>query len=177
MFSSTSPRLMSARVSLWACSSCQRPTSGSIALQGPQPGSVKSTITGLPEERRASRVRVSPWRPREAEVRGRRAYRKALCFLVDGGAVLGWRYGATACGEACLQGLQAHQEPPVLPQQVEEEPPLSGQESEHEDPAEEAQQLGRRECPEPGESAGPNSAFVACPEDEARDGREDPVAG
>ena len=79
-------------------------------------------------------------------------------------------------GKRCLQGLQAHQEPPVLPQQVDEEPPLSGQEREHEHPAEEAQQLGRREGPEPGERAGAGSAFVALPEDEARNGSEDPVA-
>ena len=37
--------------------------SGKIALQGPQSGSVKRSITGLSGERRAPRVSVSPWRP------------------------------------------------------------------------------------------------------------------
>jgi hypothetical protein len=72
--------------------------------------------------------------PREVEVRGRRAYRKALSSLMDGAAVLGRRYGA-ACGKARLQRIQAHQKPAVLPRQVEKEPPLPGQEKEHEDPA------------------------------------------
>ena len=62
-FSSTSPRLMSEMASLSGCSCCQRPISGNIAMQGPQPGSVKSSITGLPDERKDSRVRVSPWSP------------------------------------------------------------------------------------------------------------------
>ena len=136
--------------------------------------SVKSSITGLPEERSASRVRVSPWRP-EGRSPGPRAYRKPLC-LVEGGAVLGWRYAA-ARGKAFLQGLQAHQKPPVLPQQMHQEPPLSGQEGEHEYPAQEAQQLGRREGSEPGERAGPDSAFVALPEDEGSHGCEGSVAG
>src|SRR5215207_5026358 len=151
---------MSERVSLWACSSCQRPTSGKSALQGPQPGSVKSIITGLPGERRASRVSVSPWRP----------------VRLNSGAVFRWRY-ATALSQARLQGLQAHQKPPVLPQELDEKPPLPGQEREHKDSSEEAQQLGRRERSEPGEHAGTGSAFVALPEDEARYGGEDSVAG
>jgi hypothetical protein len=66
---------------------------------------------------------------REAELGGRRAYRKPLC-LVDVGAVLRWRY-ATVCGKARLHGLKAHQKPSVLPQQVDHEPPLPGQEEEH----------------------------------------------
>jgi hypothetical protein len=95
--------------------------------------------------------------------------------LVEGGAVLRWRYGP-ARGKVFLQRLQPHQQPPVLAQQVDQEPPLSGQESEHNHPAEEAQQLGRREGPEPGYRAGPGSAVVALPEDEARHGRKDCVA-
>jgi hypothetical protein len=113
---------------------------------------------------------------REAEVRGLRAYRKALC-LIDVGAVFRGSYNATAFCKRRLHILQAHQEPPVLPQEMHQERPLSGQEGEHENPAQEAKQLGRRDSPEPGECTWPISAFVALPEDKACHGGEDPVAG
>ena len=113
---------------------------------------------------------------REAELRGGRAYRKTFC-LVASGAILRGRY-ATAFCKRCLHGLQAHQQPPVLPQEVEKKPPLPGQEEEHEDPDQETQKLGRRERSNPGESAGSGTAaFVARPKDEACHGCKYTVAG
>src|SRR5215207_5039437 len=112
---------------------------------------------------------------REAELRGRRAHRKAFC-LVDGGAVLGWRY-ATARTNAFLQGLQAYQQTPVLPQQMHEERPLSSQEGEYDYPAQESQQLGSRKRSEPGDSAASGTAIGARPQDEASHGCERPIAG
>ena len=114
---------------------------------------------------------------RESELRGLRAYRKTLFFLVEGGAILRWPYDARAFCERCLHCLKAHQKPTVLPQQMHQKPPLSGQEGEHEYPANESQQLGRRKRSESRESAGSGTAaFVARPQDEPCNGCEDSVA-
>ena len=58
-FSWGPPRLTSAMVSFSWCSSCQRPTFGNIAVQGPQFGSVRTALR-VCRGRRAPRVRLSP---------------------------------------------------------------------------------------------------------------------
>ena len=59
LFSPTLPGLTRAMFSFSECSSCQLPMYGRRALQGPQLGSVKSSMTGFPEDRKEPRVSVS----------------------------------------------------------------------------------------------------------------------